>query len=496
MFNLKNKDVLIFGLDPFGQAAARLARASGARVLVLDRAGCDHAAAGPSLEVQGIQVELGRRTVPAQPFDLAILSPQFPRQSHLVYATAQREMPLISELEFGFQHTRCLSIAICGQAGKSTTASLLEKFLKAGKRQARVAGDASAPISAVAPATGHLDFLVLKITAAQLEHTRFFRPAIAVLLNLAPDLRSAHRPDHLRTAIGLFINQQRFDWTVIQAEALGQLRRLKLPIPGRIRTFSADEPKADIYLDENWISSRIPGWSGPLVDLGLLDRSARPLVENIMAALNVSNILHLPFAQMLQIVQQFERPPHCGEWVAEIDGVSYINDAKSGNLRALQRALTALPLPGNGRSNVLLIAGGYEEGAQYHDLKPIISRRVKGAYLLGTSGQKMAAAWSPFTPCRAAHSLLEAISGAAAEADPGDVILFSPGCSNAELFRDYAERGDAFRQAVRNRKSARLSRVADPAADGEARPGLARRALFVEPIQAANLYSPLTERTQ
>jgi len=497
MIDLKNKDVLVLGLDPFGQAAARLARDQGARVLVLDRADPQLAPARSALETLGVQVELGRKTLPSQPFDLAVLSPQFPRQSHLVTAAAQREMLLISELEFGFQHTRCLTIAISGQAGKSTTADLTERLLNASRRRTKIAGDARYPLSAAAAQTTGLDFITLKVTTAQLEHTRYFRPKIAVLLNLAPDLRAAHRPDHLRTAIGLFINQQVFDWAIIQAEALEQLRQLKLPIPGRILVFSAEDQKADIYLEGNWISSRIPGWIGPLVDLTLLNQASRPLMEDIMAALAVTHVLHIPLARSVPLVQQFEPAPHCGEWVAEIDGVVYINDAKSANLRALQRALAAIPLSPNTLPHVWLIAGGDEEGAQYHDLKLVVSRRVKGALLLGTSGQKMIAAWGLFTPCRPVHSLLEAISRAVAGAEAGDVILFSPGCSNSELFRDYTEGGDAFRRAVQNRKPARLNLIADPAGDTEAHPDLRPR-LFADQIQAqaAHLYSPFTETTQ
>lgn len=495
MFNLKNKDLLVFGLDAFGQAAARLGRQCGARVVILDRADGKWASARAAMESIGIEIQLGRKTLPSQPFDLAVLSPHFPRQSHLVYSAAQREMPLISELEFGFQHIRALTIAICGQAGKSTTASLVEQVLRAARRRVSVAGDAVCPLSTAALTSSSLDFLIVKVTAAQLEHTRYFRPAVAVLLNLAPDLRSAHRPDHLRTAIGLFINQQSFDWTIIQSEALAQLRQLKLPIPGRILTFSAECRAADLYLADSWICSRIPRWVGPLIDLALLDQGSGALLENFMATLGLSFVLHIPLARTVPVIQQFEAAPHCAEWVAELDGVGYINDAKSANLRALHRALASLPAPHNGRPNVWLIAGGDEEGAQYHDLKPMISQRVRGAFLLGTSGQKMTAAWGPFTPCREVHSLLEAISRAAATAEAGDFVLFSPGCSNSEVFRDFAEGGETFRKAVLDRKPTRLNFAAAPA-DGESHPSLTGRRLFAKEIEPSTLYLPVTERTR
>src|SRR6266853_2382261 len=136
--------------------------------------------------------------------------------------------------------------------------------------------------------------------------------------------------------------------------------------------------------------------------------------------------------------------------IAEINGVQFINDSKATNVDALRHALlTARPGPG-GEPNIWLIAGGRDKGLDFHDIGPLLSERVKHAFLIGESREKIRAAWSLFTPCKLADSLLEAITEAASSATSGDVVLLSPACSSFDLFRNYQHRGEAFCKAVKS----------------------------------------------
>jgi UDP-N-acetylmuramoylalanine--D-glutamate ligase len=135
--------------------------------------------------------------------------------------------------------------------------------------------------------------------------------------------------------------------------------------------------------------------------------------------------------------------------VAEINGVKFINDSKATNLDAVHKALLAIPSAGAGEPNVWLIAGGKDKGFEYHDIGPLLSQRAKGAFLIGETREKIRAAWSLFTPCTLADSLLEAVAAAARHAVAGDVVLLSPACSSFDQFQNYQHRGDVFRQAVK-----------------------------------------------
>jgi UDP-N-acetylmuramoylalanine--D-glutamate ligase len=170
--------------------------------------------------------------------------------------------------------------------------------------------------------------------------------------------------------------------------------------------------------------------------------------ENLMAALAVGRVLRIPLETMVEALRSYAPAPHRCELVAEVNGVKFINDSKATNLDAVQKALLSVPAAGTGQPNVWLIAGGRDKRLEYHDLGPLLARRVKGAFLFGEAREKIRAAWSLFTPCTLSDSLLEAVALAARKAVAGDVVLLSPACSSFDQFQNYQHRGEVFRQAV------------------------------------------------
>ncbi|MDB6018910.1 MAG: UDP-N-acetylmuramoylalanine--D-glutamate ligase [Pedosphaera sp.] len=450
MYELENKQVLVIGLGARGRAACELLRGSGANVMAVDEADTEELRAEAGrLRPLGVEVELGATVAPNRQFSLAVVSPAVPGNTAMVLEMRQRKVPLIGEFELGFQQAKCLSIAVAGTNGKGTTAELIEHLLAHNHRKIELCGHGSRPVCSVALETKELDFLVLQVNSFQLETTQFFRPAVAVLMNLAPDHldRYASHADYVRANARLFQNQQPFDWAIVQSEALAQLRSLDLPMPSKVITFSANNRRADIYMERGLIMSRLPDWSWPLLNLDECQLQGSHNAENLMAALAVGHVLRLPLDAMVSVLKA-ERPgPHRFERVAELNGVQFINDSKATNVDALQKALLSLPGTG-GEPNVWLIAGGKDKGLEYYDVGPLLSQRVKGAFLIGEAREKIRAAWSLFTPCTAVSSLLEAVSVAAKNAVSGDVILFSPACSSFDQFRNYQHRGEVFRQAV------------------------------------------------
>jgi UDP-N-acetylmuramoylalanine--D-glutamate ligase len=176
-----------------------------------------------------------------------------------------------------------------------------------------------------------------------------------------------------------------------------------------------------------------------------------------MAALAVGRVLRIPLATMVESLKSYLPAAHRCEPVAEIDGVRFVNDSKATNVGALHMALLAMPPGPGGEPNVWLIAGGKDKGLDYHDIGPLLSRRVKRAILIGETREKIRAAWSRFIPCVLADSLLEAVTEAASNAVRGDVVLLSPACSSFDQFQNYQHRGEVFRQAVKNLAAARTA---------------------------------------
>jgi len=259
----------------------------------------------------------------------------------------------------------------------------------------------------------------------------------------------------------------------VQSEALAQMRSLHLDIPSKVITFSANNRRADLYLDRGLLVARLPDWSGPLLDLAKCKLRGPHNAENLMAALAVGHVLRIPLEEMAETLMTYEPAPHRCEPVAEINGVRFINDSKATNLDAVHKALLSMPVAKAGEPNVLLIAGGQDKGFEFHDIGPLLSQRVKQAFLLGETREKIRAAWSLFTPCTVVGSLLEAVQKSAADAVPGDVVLLSPACSSFDMFQNYQHRGEVFRQAVEqlNQSARRGAAGGSPSAGGrETRP--------------------------
>jgi UDP-N-acetylmuramoylalanine--D-glutamate ligase len=451
MDKLKDTSVLVIGLGVSGTAAAGLLLDRGARVTAVD-AGDTPAlrATAQRLRDRGARVTLGATAAPAGPFAFAVLSPGIPVNTPLLPRAGGGKIPVIGELELGYQFASCLNIAITGTNGKTTTTELIERMLTANQRRTVAAGNIGTPLCAMVDRTRELDFLTLEVSSFQLETIRYFRPSVAVLLNITPDHldRYAGMDDYRRAKARLFENQQPFDWAIVQSHALAQLRALGLEPRSKLLTFSTDDSAADLYCDRGLLISRVPGWEGPLLDLQTCRLSGRHNAENLLAALGVARALRLPLEPTLAALRAFAPAPHRCERVAEIRGVLYVNDSKATNPDAVARAIEAMPAGAGREPNVWLIAGGRDKGFEYHSLGPLLSRRVKGAFLLGETREKLRAAWSLFTPCTLVDSLLEAVTKSAAHAVAGDVVLLSPACSSFDMFRNYQHRGDVFRELV------------------------------------------------
>lgn len=472
---MAQKQVTVVGLDSYGLAAIELLAREGATVHAVDPGSPARSSLAESvLDRWRIRASHGEATVAA---DLAVVSPAVSGALPVVEGLRSRRVPVISELELGYRHSLCLTVAVGGSNGKSSTVSMLARVLERGQRRVAVAGGADAPLCGLVDRTRDLDFVLVEASPPQLAGADHFRPAVAVFLNLAPTLppRYLDRAELARSAARVFANQQCFDWAIVQSEALAELRVLGVEPPSKVITFSERNRRADIWFDRGLLQGRLPDWTGPLLDMARCRARGPHQAENLMAALAVGHVLRIPLETMVEGLLDFEPGPGCGEVASRQGGVVYLNDARAANPEALRQSLRSAATSGGLEPNVWLIAGGVDEGYEYHDLGPLLSRHVKRAFLLGEAANRMRAAWSLFTPCTVVSSLLEAVQNAVDMAEQGDVVLFSPACSCSDELPSPQLRGEAFRDAVRRYAGALLpkparsvSRGATPAARSEA----------------------------
>jgi UDP-N-acetylmuramoylalanine--D-glutamate ligase len=447
---LKDKDVLVLGLGRSGMAAASLLRRDGARVVVRDEATDDLLQERAiRLRQLGVRVELGKKYDHSARFDFAVLSPGIAPERAIVREVLTQSTPLLSELELAYRHCLCPIVAITGTNGKTTTTELIAAMLTGCDKRTVAAGNIGHAFSDAVEASAGLDALVLEVSSFQLEKIEQFHANISVLLNITPDHldRYESMDEYAAAKAFVLLNQQSEDTAVISVEALKWLRKMCLPIRARPITFSAYNKPADLWLDSTdneTIWSRLPECHGILMRLSETNLRGRHNAENVLATLATGLAMGLPVSRMREAICDYCPQPHRCEFVAEVNGVTYINDSKGTNVDAVEKALRSLP----GRS--VLIAGGRDKGLDFASLRQVIAEKVTLAVLIGEAQNKMWRAWSRAVPCVRAFSMEEAVRVAASHAHREETVLLSPACASFDMFENYEHRGDEFKRHVFN----------------------------------------------
>jgi len=276
--------------------------------------------------------------------------------------------------------------------------------------------------------------LTVEVSSFQLETIQTFRPSISLWLNFAPDHLDRYRSvaDYRAAKLRIFENQTVDDVAVINAiETIPTIH-------ARTITFSAYLDQADLRLSEGAIVYENKA------ALRLSDTKLRGLhnIENLMATLAAGMARGLSFRQMVPPLCAYEPRPHRCEFVREVGGVVYVNDSKATNLDAVEKALRAQTKP------VILIAGGKDKGFTFDPLRSLVKGSVKSTVLIGEMAESIKRSWSGVVKSEIATSLADAVERAHAVAEPGEVVLFSPGTSSFDMFKSYADRGDQFRALV------------------------------------------------
>jgi UDP-N-acetylmuramoylalanine--D-glutamate ligase len=433
----QGKKVAVLGAGLSGTAAALLLRSEGADVTVLDSA--DEKTLLKStienLRTRGVEVRCGSEAEQnSSPYDFVVLSPGIDPISPLAKNFSSRNIETMGELELGWRSVNVPVIAITGTNGKTTTTELLAQMLNACGQRTIACGNIGKPLSEVALEQHDLDVLTVEVSSFQLETIRTFRPSISVWLNFAPDHldRYPSIAEYRAAKLRIFENQTADDVAVVNAgETLPKMA-------ARTVTFSAYTNQADFRFENGSIIYR----SEPVLRMADTKLRGSHNIENLMATLAVGLARGLSFEQMLPPLCVYEPQPHRCEFVREVGEVTYVNDSKATNLDAVEKGLLAQS------KRVILIAGGKDKGFNFETLRPLVSDKVRAVVLIGEMAERIAQDWKGAVPCEIADSLADAVERAHAIAQPGEVVLFSPGTSSFDMFKSYADRGDQFRALV------------------------------------------------
>lgn len=445
---MRDKNVLVLGLGRSGMAAATLLSRDGAHVVVRDEGDGEALQERANrLRQLGVQVELGNRFDSSARFDLAVLSPGIRPERPIVQDLAKKKTPVLSELELAYRFCLCPIVSITGTNGKTTTTELIAAMLQTCEKHVIAAGNIGYALSDAAEQSAGLDALVVEVSSFQLEKIERFKPDIGIWLNLTPDHLDRHgsMEEYARAKARLFMNQTAKDVAIVSTQALEWAHKTGCQFRGRLITINTTGQQADLWLDAEdgqTIWCWLPECRGIVMRMDETSLRGAHNAENIMAAIATGIAMGLPVRGIRDAIMAYCPQAHRCEFVAEIEGVTYINDSKATNVDAVEKALQSLPKP------VVLIAGGRDKALDYTMLEEVIARKVKLAVLIGETQDQISAAWSGVVPCLRASSMADAVRVATRHACKGDTVLLSPACTSFDMFQNYEHRGDEFKRQV------------------------------------------------
>ena len=407
----KAKNVTIVGLARSGLACANLLHSLGARVCITDnKDNTQTRSFMVRLCSKDIQVELGTHSEDfIKQAELVIISPGVADNAQPIIWAKEFSKPVISEVELASMLCPADIIAVTGSNGKTTVTTLIGKIITEAQKKVFVCGNIGNPFSGEVEKLKKGDFVVLEASSFQLETINKFKPKIAVIINLTPNHLDRYKniQQYLDAKKRIFMNQDKKDFLVLNAD--DPLLRAVAP-----------ESKSKVFFFNK------QGTLNP----------------NQNAVIAVGKILGIKLEKMLNVFQNFKGIEHRMEEVAEINGVKFINDSKATTADSAIWAISNISTP------IILIAGGRHKGINYRVILDAAKNKVKQAILIGEAKDIIAIDLEGAFPIDKVNTLKEAIIRAYESAKSGDHVLFSPMCSSFDMFKDYEQRGEAFKKIV------------------------------------------------
>ncbi|MBI4524081.1 MAG: UDP-N-acetylmuramoyl-L-alanine--D-glutamate ligase [Deltaproteobacteria bacterium] len=433
---------MVLGFARTGQATARFLAGRGAEVWVSDRRNENELQA----EIAGLADDRvhfllgGEKRSWLDGMDLLIPSPGVSQENSLIQEAIRKGIEILSEIEVAFQFLGSPLIAITGTNGKSTTTTLIGEMLKVAGLRVFVGGNIGRPLIGFIP--GDWDWGVVEVSSFQLEWVRRFRPRIALLLNLAedhldryPDFRS-----YGETKGRILAAQTKEDVAVLNRSD-PQVWSMKTTVRSRVVSFGWDEVAEGVYAERSEIVWR-SGGQEERFPLSRAKIQGVHNVENLMAAVAAVKSIPIVPGSIQTVIDQFPGLEHRLEFVREKAGVRFYNDSKGTNVGAVVKSLESFSSP------VILLAGGVDKKGDYGVLEAQMKKKVKKLVLFGEARQVIREALGSLTETVVVDGLDAAVEEAWKSAVSGDVVLLSPACSSFDMFKNYAERGEAFKALV------------------------------------------------
>ena len=448
--NIKNKSITVLGLGKSGFAAAKLAKKMGADVFVSDNSASDDIKkAKDILTGIGISVEIdGHSDRVYENKNLIILSPGIPPDNPILRKAKEKRVKIVSEIEFASWFSLAKIIAITGTNGITTTTILIKNILKEAGYNAIVAGNIGTALSEKVESLSKSDIIVAEISSFQLETITKFRPFISLVLNITPDHldRYKNMTNYIHAKSIIFKNQTAKDFTILNYND-PVVSKFEDITKARVSLFSRKIQTCNAFIKDEKIFMRFDSKKKEICRVSELRIKSTHNLENMLAAICVAAIFKVDPITIKSTLTKFMGFPHKTEFVNKINNITFINDSKATNVDATKAAIE------NTKAPIILIMGGVHKGGSYLYLEQLIKDKVKYLILMGEARDIIKKDIGDIVPLKYVYSMDNAVEEAFSLANPNDTVLLSPACSSFDMFQNYIERGNLFKNAVNTLKS-------------------------------------------
>lgn len=445
--NAENRHIAILGAGESGVGAAILAKKQGWNVFVSDF-GKIKEEFKLQLDERGVEWEDGQhdeeRIFKA---DLVIKSPGIPDKAPLIKKLREQGTKIVSEIEFAGYYLKAKTICITGSNGKTTTTMLTHHILKKAGINVGLAGNVGSSL-AKQVAEENFDWYVIELSSFQLDDMFDFRADIAILTNITPDHLDRYNyemQNYVNSKFRILQNQTENDWFIYNFDdPIIKAEMEKKSIHAKKAPFSlTTEVEIGGYANKQQLTININDqFTMSIHDLAL---KGKHNTQNSLASGIASRILEIRKDVVRESLEDFVNVEHRLEFVAKIHGIEFINDSKATNVNSTWFALESMEKP------TVWIVGGVDKGNDYMELIDLVKEKVKAIICLGTDNAKLLETFAGVVDTIVeAGSAMEAVAYGYRLASSDEVVLLSPACASFDLFDNYEDRGNKFKEAVRS----------------------------------------------
>lgn len=426
------KKVLVVGMKASGVSVGYLLREKGADVYCYDDD--KRICFGNFIFLSEITEEF------VKSLDLVVVSPAIPFNHYVIKRASDYGVKIVGELEFGCQFLTCQQIMVTGTNGKTTVVTMIEKLLNLAGYKTRAMGNIGYPVSQIVLDKVNLDYAVIEVSSFQLEFVEKIKPNIAVILNLAPDHMDRYDKylDYVNAKKKICINQSKDDFLLFNNED-GTARQFVNCTNAKNIAISINKKMSPVHIKDGYFMVE----DEALCSIKCCKLRGEHNKFNVLVALNVGYVLGVKKENMIRLIRDYSLLPNRIEYVTTINGINYYNDSKGTNIHACRFAISSM------EGSVGLILGGSDKNEDFCDFFENLDEKVVCIAVTGANAEKImnSALKMGYTDIRVTETLAEAVCYLSKKKNV-DNILMSPCCASFDRYKNYAERGEKFKEAV------------------------------------------------